>query len=84
MLAGKSSLSTSSEYVYQWFFAPEWSLDSPSTQAQKTIDTIASLGVNTSEPYPLVDALHELLEPHPARIKNLIPFLTQWRDGLPT
>ena len=63
-----------------WKHNAEWSLDSPSTQAQKTIDIVASLGVDTSGSYPLSNALHHLLEPHPARIRNLIPFLTQWQD----
>ena len=63
-----------------WKHNQEWSSDSPSARAQKTIDIIASLGVDKSEPYPMFVALHQILDPHPARIKNLIPFLTQWQD----
>ncbi len=65
-----------------WKHNPEWSLDSPSTQAQRTIDIVASLGVDTSVAYPLAGALYQILDPHAARFRNLIPFLTQWRDEI--
>jgi len=63
-----------------WKHSPEWSLDEPSAQTQRTIDIITSLGVDTSSSYILHATLYRLLEPHEARIKNLIPFLTQWCD----
>ena len=63
-----------------WKHNAEWALDSPRPREQITIDIIASLGVDTSKEYPMPDALHQLLDPHPPRIKYLIPFLTQWRD----
>jgi hypothetical protein len=44
---------------------------------------ISTLGVDTSGSYPVANALHEILTPHAARFANLIPFLMQWRDGLP-
>jgi hypothetical protein len=66
-----------------WKHGPEWSLDAPSTRAQKTLKVIASLGVNTHGSYPVANMLHQILTPHPARFANLIPFLTQWRDVLP-
>ena len=65
-----------------WKHNKEWSLHAPSARAQKTIDIIASLGVDKSDSYPMFSALHQLLDPHPARIRNLIPFLTQWQDEL--
>ena len=64
-----------------WKHSPEWSLDTPTTQAEQTIEVISSLGVDTAS-YPIANALHEMLTPHSARFANLIPFLTQWRDAL--
>ncbi len=65
-----------------WKHSPEWSLNTP-PKAQKTLEVIASLGVNTHGSYPVANMLHHILTPHPARFANLIPFLTQWRDALP-
>ncbi len=65
-----------------WKHSPEWSLDAPSPDAQKTLQVIASLGVNPQGSYPVANMLHHILTPHPARFANLVPFLTQWRDAL--
>jgi hypothetical protein len=65
-----------------WKHSPEWSLDAPTTQAKQTLELISGLGVDTNGSYPVVNMLHEMLTPHPARFANLIPFLTQWRDAL--
>jgi len=65
-----------------WKHSPEWSLDTPTTQAKQTLDVIAALGVDTSGSYPLANMLYKMLAPHPARFANLIPFLAQWRDAL--
>jgi hypothetical protein len=69
--------------AYHWKHSPEWSLDTPTTQAKQTLEVISSLGVDTNRSYPVANMLHEILTPHPARFANLIPFLTQWRDILP-
>ena len=65
-----------------WKHSLEWSLDVPKKPTQRTIEIIASLGVDPESPYPVTNTLHEVLAPHPARFENLVPFLTQWRDGL--
>lgn len=65
-----------------WKHSSEWSLDTPSTQTKQTLEVISSLGVDSSRSYPIANMLHQILAPHPARITNLIPFLTQWRDIL--
>jgi len=65
-----------------WKHSPEWSLDAPTAQAAHTIEVISSLGVDAHASYPIANALHEILTPHPARFANLVPFLTQWRDAL--
>jgi hypothetical protein len=66
-----------------WKHSPRGSPDAPSTRAQRTLEVIASLGVDTSASYLLANTLYEILAPHPARFANLIPFLTQWRDAQP-
>ena len=66
-----------------WKHSPEWSLDAPTTQAAQTIEVISTLGVDSDASYPIANALHEILTPHPARFANLVPFLTQWRNALP-
>ncbi len=47
-------------------------------------DAQSSTGIDADASYPIANALHEILAPHPARSANLTPFLTQWRDALPT
>jgi hypothetical protein len=65
-----------------WKHHPEWSRDALSFQAKQTLEAISSLGVDTKGSYRIACMLYEILRPHPARIGNLIPFLTQWRDAL--
>ena len=65
-----------------WKHSPEWSLDTPTTQARQTLEVISSLGVDPNHSYPVANMLHEMLAPDTARFANLIPLLTQWRDIL--
>lgn len=65
-----------------WKHSPEWSFDTPTNQAKRTLEVISSFGVDTNGSYPVANVLHEMLAPHPARFANLIPFLAQWRDEL--
>lgn len=65
-----------------WKHSPEWSRDTPTSQAQRTIEVIQSLGVDANGSYPLANSLHAILRPLPPRFANLIPFLIQWRDAL--
>ena len=66
-----------------WKHSSEWSVDAPTIQAAQTLEAISSLGVDTTDSYPIGNTLFALLTPHQARFANLIPFLTQWRDALP-
>jgi hypothetical protein len=66
-----------------WKHSAEWSLNALTTQAKQTLEVISSLGVDTTASYPVANAMHEILKPHPVRFSNLIPFLTQWRNALP-
>ena len=65
-----------------WKHSAEWRGDNLRANAKKTIEVIASLGVDTDGSYPIANALHELLEPGPARFGSVLPFLTQWRDAV--
>jgi hypothetical protein len=65
-----------------WKHSPEWALDEPTAPAAQTIAVISRLGVDADAPYPVANMLREILTPHKARVENLIPFLTQWRDAL--
>ena len=65
-----------------WKHNLEWSLDVPKKPTQRAVSVISDLGVNPKSPYPITNTLREVLAPYPARFENLIPFLTQWRDGL--
>lgn len=67
-----------------WKHSAEWSRSEPSPQAKKTLGSISSLGVDTSGSYPIAYALYEILTPHPTRFASALPFLTQWRDALPS
>jgi hypothetical protein len=81
---GRSMAELINTAANHWKHSPEWSPDEPATRAQqKTLEVIASLGVDTGASYSLANTLYEILGPHPARFANLIPFLTQWRDALP-
>ena len=80
---GRSMIQLINAATNHWKHSPEWSLDTPTTQAKQTLEVISSLGVDTNGSYPVANMLHEILAPHPARFANLIPFLTQWRDILP-
>lgn len=67
-----------------WKHNPEWSFDSPITQAKQTLDVLASLNIETKPGYyPVMNTLYEILVPNPTRFANLIPLLIQWRDSLP-
>ena len=79
---GRSFIQLINAAANHWKHSPEWSFDTPSAQAKQTIEVISSLGIDINRSYPIGNMLHELLAPHPARIRNLIPFLTQWRDLL--
>jgi hypothetical protein len=80
---GRSMAQLTNAAANYWKHSPEWSLEAPTAQAEQTIEMISSLGVDTNASYPIANALHEILTPHPARFANLVPFLTQWRDALP-
>ena len=80
---GRSMLELVNAAANYWKHSPEWSLDEPSVQAKRTLEVIATLGVDPSGAYPVANMLYEILTPHPARFVNLLPFLTQWRDALP-
>lgn len=79
---GLSTIQLINAAANHWKHSPEWSLDTPTTQAKQTLEVISSLGVDTNHSYPVANMLHEMLAPHPARFANLIPLLTQWRDIL--
>ena len=65
-----------------WKQSLEWSLEAPKKPSQGMINVISDLGVDPKGPYPITNMLREVVAPYPARFENLIPFLTQWRDGL--
>jgi hypothetical protein len=65
-----------------WKHSPEWDLDTPKTRAKQTLEVIQSVGVDINSSYPVSATLYEILSPLPARFRNLIPFLTEWRDTL--
>jgi hypothetical protein len=80
---GRSMIQLINAAANYWKHSPEWSLDAHTDQAEKTLETIESLGVVTDiGQYPIANTLYEMLKPHNARFANLIPFLTQWRDAL--
>jgi hypothetical protein len=79
---GRSMAQLVNAAANHWKHSPEWSLDTPSTQAKQTLEVIQSLGVDTNGSYPMANTLHEILRPLPARFANLIPFLIQWRGAL--
>jgi hypothetical protein len=79
---GRSMAQLINAAANHWKHSPEWSLDTPTTQAKQTLEVISSLGVDTNSSYPVANMLYAILAPHPARFKNLIPLLTQWRDAL--
>lgn len=80
---GRSVAQLMNAAANHWKHSPEWSLDTPSTQAKQTLEAIQSLGVDTNGSYPVSNTLHEILKPLSARFANLIPFLIQLRDALP-
>ena len=65
-----------------WKHSQEWSFDTPTSQAQRTLAVISGLGIDPRCSYPIANTFHELLTPHPARFASLLPFLKQWRDVL--
>ena len=65
-----------------WKQSLEWSLDVPKKPSQRTVDVISELGIDLKSPYPITNMLREVLTPYPARFEHIIPYLTQWRDGL--
>ena len=67
-----------------WKHSAEWSRRKMSLQAKETLKSTSSLGVNTSCSYPITNALYEILTPSPTRFASALPFLTQWRDTLPS
>lgn len=67
-----------------WKHSAEWSRGKPSSHAKKTLEIISSLEVDMSGPYPIANALYEILTPHPTRFASALSFLTQWRDALPS
>jgi hypothetical protein len=79
---GRSMAQLVNAAANHWKHSPEWALEAPATQAKQTIEVISSLGVNSSDSYPVAKILREILAPHKARFENLVPFLTQWRDAL--
>ena len=79
---GQSVIQLINAAANHWKHSPEWSLDTPTTQAKQTLKVISSLGVDTNGSYPVANMLHEILAPHQARFENLLPFLMQWRDIL--
>ena len=80
--SGRSMVQLVNAAANHWKHSPEWALDAPTAQAEQTIEVISSLGVNTNDSYPVATMLHEILAPHKAQFKKLIPFLTEWRDAL--
>jgi hypothetical protein len=80
---GRSIAELVNSAANHWKHSPEWDFDLPITQAKQTLEVIQSLGVDIDSSYPVSAALYEILSPRPARFKNLIPFLTEWRDALP-
>lgn len=80
---GRSMVELINAAANHWKHSPEWTLDALSPRAENIVAVISTLGVNASGSYPLANMLHKILTPDPARFANLIPFLTQWRDGLP-
>ena len=66
-----------------WKHCTEW--DGPKVdraRADQTSESLRCLGINVEQSYVLANALHEILRPHPARFRHLIPFLEQWRDDV--
>ncbi|NKB66799.1 MAG: hypothetical protein GKR89_07050 [Candidatus Latescibacteria bacterium] len=70
------------ECANHWKHSGEWQDDEDNPRAARTLQIISTLGVETDQSYPIAQALHALLMPHPARFKHLLPFLAQWRDLL--
>ena len=54
---GQTIVKLISAAANHWKHSPEWCLDAPSTRAQKTLEVIASLGVNTHSSYPVANML---------------------------
>lgn len=81
---GRSMAQLTNAAANHWKHSPEWSLDAPTAQAKQTLEVISSLSIDTKGSYPMANTLYEILRPLSARFANLILFLTQWRDALPT
>lgn len=79
---GRSMAQLINAAANHWKHSPEWSLDTPTTQARQTLEVISSLGVDINSSYPIAKMLYIMLSPQSARVANLIPFLIQWRDAL--
>jgi hypothetical protein len=80
---GRSMAHLINSAANHWKHSPEWDLDTPTTQANQTLEVIQSLGVDVDAAYPVSATLYEILSPLPARFRNLSPYLTEWRDALP-
>lgn len=78
---GETMISLVNAAANYWKHSSEWLYDEPPRIAKTSLTLIESLGIETTLGYyPLGNVLHRILEPHPVRFGNLLPFLTQWRD----
>ena len=79
--SGQSIATLVNAIANYWKHAPEW-VHPLSRRAQYTAELICSLGVDVDSSYVVVNALAEVLRPNEPRVRNVIPFLSQWRNAL--
>lgn len=81
----RPSLSVASLVNYAancWKHQDEWALQQDTRARDRIIKAFEDLGLSTLGEYPLSGCLADLCNGKEARFRNVLPFLSQWRDAL--